>query len=147
MARTSPTTDLSYRGGIPPKQREYDEAMSKMVSNDDVVVVVERANITPAPTDAVWSYVVPFHLETTAGETVPFNGTIAATASESTSGSGTADPTDATPAVVNGRGTVTFAGTKATWANGDTATLTLTHTNLRGGTDTDTFVVTFTTPA
>ena len=118
-----------------------------MVSNDDVVVVIERANVTPAPTAAVWSYVVPFHLETATGETVPFNGTIAATAAESTSGGGTADPTDATTSVVNGRGTVTFAGTEATWANENTATLTLTHTNLRGGTDADTFVVTFTTPA
>lgn len=120
--------------------------MSKMVSNDDVVVVIERANVTPAPTTAVWSYVVPFHLETTAGETVPFNGTIAATAEESTSGGGTADPDDATPAVVNGRGTVTFKGTAGTWADGNTATLTLTHTNLRAASDTDTFVVTFTTP-
>ena len=144
MARISPTTNISYRAGIPPKQREYDQAMSKMVSNDDVVVVVERANVTPAPTNAIWSYVVPFHLETTAGELIPFNGTIAATAAESTSGGGTADPNTATPAVVNGRGVVTFAGTAATWANADTATLTLTHTNLRGGTDADTFVVTFT---
>lgn len=118
-----------------------------MVSNDDVVVVVERENVTPAPTTAAWSYVVPFHLETAAGETVPFNGTIAATADESTLGSGTADPTDVTPSVVNGRGTVTFEGTAATWAAGETATLTLTHTNLRGAYDTDTFIVTFTTPA
>lgn len=147
MARIGPTTNLSYLGGIPPKQRDYDKGMSKMVSNDDVVVVIERANVTPAPTTKAWSFVVPFHLETAAGETVPFNGTIAATAAETTSGGGTADPTDATPDVVNGRGVVTFAGTEATWANADTATLTLTHTNLRGGTDADTFVVTFTTPA
>ena len=144
MARISPTTNLSYLGGIPPKQREYDTGMSKMVSNDDVVVVIERADVTTAPTDDAWSYVVPFHLETTAGETVPFNGTIAATAAESTLGDGQADPTDATPSVVNGRGTVTFAGTAATWAAGNTATLTLTHSNLRGESDTDTFTVTFT---
>lgn len=143
MARISQTTNLSYLGGIPPKQREYDMGMSKMVSNDDVVVVIERANVTPAPTAAAWSYVVPFHLETTAGETVPFNGTIAA-AAVSTVGDQTPTVSSATPAVVNGRGTVTLNGAIDTWAENDVTTLTLTHTNLRGGTDTDTFTVTFT---
>jgi len=146
MARVAPVNNLSYRGGIAPKQRQWDEAESRVVSNDDVTVVIERANIAPAPVTGTWSYTVPFHLEDSNGLVVPFNGTIAATAAESTSGGGTADPTDATPAVVNGVGEVTFAGTSGTWANTDTATLTLTHTNLRGGTDTDTWVVTFTTP-
>lgn len=143
MARISPINDLSYLGGIPHKQRDYDKGMSKMVSNDDVVVSIERANVAPAPTAAVWSYVVPFHLETTAGETIPFNGTIAATVAD-TSTAGTAAVSTATPAVVNGRGTVTLSGDAAAWLDTETATLTLTHTNLRGGTDTDTFVVTFT---
>jgi hypothetical protein len=106
------------------------------------VVIVERANVTPAPTSAVWSYVVPFHLETAAGEMVPYNGTIAATVADT--GGGTATVSTATPTVTNGRGKVTIAGDAATWANSETATLTLTHTNLRGATDTDTFVVTFT---
>lgn len=143
MARISPTTSLSYLGGIPPKQRQYDTGMSKMVSNDDVVVVIERANVTPAPTAAAWSYVVPFHLETTAGETVPFNGTIAAAAA-STVGDQTPTVSSATPSVVNGRGTVTLIGAIDTWADNDVTTLTLTHTNLRGESDTDTFTVTFT---
>ena len=144
MVRISPTTSLSYLGGIPPKQRQYDTGMSKMVSNDDVVVVVERANVTPAPTTSAWTYTVPFHLETAAGETIPFNGTIAATVTDN--GGGTATVSSATPAVVNGRGTVNIIGDAATWASGEAATLTLTHTNLRGTTDADTFVVTFTTP-
>lgn len=117
--------------------------MSKMVSNDDVVVIVERANITPAPTSAKWSYVVPFHLETAAGETVPFNGTIGAAAT-TTSVAGTPAVSSATPSVVNGRGTVTVSGNAAAWLATEKVTVTLTHTNLRGDTDTDTFVVTFT---
>jgi hypothetical protein len=144
MARVSATTDLSYRGGIAPKQQEYDLAMSKMVSNDDVKVIVERANITPAPTAAVWSYSVPFHLETTAGELIPFNGTIGA-AVATTSSAGTPAVDSATPAVVNGVGVSVVSGDAAAWLNTETVTLTLTHTNLRGGTDTDTWVVTFTT--
>jgi len=143
MARVDAVNDLSFPLGISPKQRDYNIGMSKMVSNDDVLVVVERANVTPEPTAAVWSYVVPFHLETTAGEIVPFNGTIGAGAGD-TSSAGTAAVSSATPAVVNGRGTVTLSGDEAAWLNTETATLTLTHTNLRGGTDTDTFVVTFT---
>lgn len=138
------STSLEYRNGIPPKQRDYDVGMSKMVSQDDVTVVIERANLTAAAVTGTWTYQVPFHLENAAGEMVPYTGTIAATAAESTSGGGEADPTDTTPGVVNGVGdVVTFAGTTGTWAAADTATLTLTHTNLRGGTDTDTWVVTF----
>jgi len=120
--------------------------MSKMVSTDDVAVVIERANITPAPVATSWTYQVPWHLETANGEMVPYNGTCAATATE-TGTSETADPTDATPNVTNGVGDViTFAGTDGTWANTDTATLTITYTDLRGTTATDTWVVTFTTP-
>ena len=145
MATYSAETALDYLGGTPPMQRDYDLGMSKMVSQDDVTVVVDAANITPAPVTGTWTYDIRFHLETAAGEMVPYNGTIAATAAESTSGGGQADPVDATPAVVDGLGKVTFAGTSGTWANNDTATLTLTHTNLRGGTDTDTWIVTFTT--
>jgi hypothetical protein len=138
------STNLEFRNGIPPKQRDYDVGMSKMVSQDDVVVVIERANLSTAAVATSWTYQVPWHLETAAGEMVPYTGTCATTSAESTSGGGTADATDATPSVVDGVGEViTFAGTAATWSAADTATLTITHTNLRGGTDTDTWVVTF----
>lgn len=142
MARISPTTSLSYLGGIPPKQRDYNTGISKALG-DDVAVVIERANVTPVPTGAAWSYVVPFHLETAAGETVPFNGTIAA-AAVSTVGDQTPTVSDSKPAVVNGRGTVTLSGAIDTWANNDVTTLTLTYTNLQGVSKTDTFTVTFT---
>lgn len=143
MARISPTTSLSYLGGIPPKQREYDLGISKAIANDDVKVIIERANVTLAALTGTWSYVVPFHLETTAGETVPFNGTIGAAAA-STVGDQTPTVSSATPAVVNGRGTVTVAGPNVAWAENDVTTLTLTYTDLRGLTATDTFTVTFT---
>lgn len=142
MARTSPTTSLSYLGGIPPKQRDYNTGISKALG-DDVAVVIERENVTQAPTGAAWSYVVPFHLETAAGETVPFNGTIGA-AAVSTTGDQTPTVSDSTPAVVNGRGTVTLIGPIATWADNDKTTLTLTYTDLQGTSKTDTFTVTFT---
>jgi len=137
-------TSTEYRGGIEPKQRDLDDAMSRMVSQDDVLVVIERANVAPVPTSAIWSYSVPFHLETTLGQMVPYTGTIGAAAGE-VSTAGTAAVDTATPAVVNGQGISVLSGDAAAWDNLETATLTLTHTNLRAGTDTDTFVVTFTT--
>lgn len=130
--------------GIDPGLREMLFAQAKF-NAEDVAVVVLIDNVTPAPTAAVWSYVVPFELQTAAGEVIPFTGNIAATAAESTSGGGTCDPDDATPAMVMGKGSLTFSGTEATWANADTATLTLTYTTAYATAKTDTFVVTFTT--
>lgn len=129
--------------GVQPEVAAFIRAQAKF-NAEDIAVVVKRANVTPAPTAAVWSYVVPFELQTAAGEVLPYTGNIAATAAESTSGGGTADPDDSTPAVVLGKGSVTFSGTEATWSDEDTATLTLSYTTAYGNAKTDTFVVTFT---
>ena len=131
--------------GVNPHVRDLLFAQAKFNAGD-IEVVVQRANVTPAPTTEAWSYEVPFQIQTAAGEVIPFTGDIAASGAETTAGGGTADPDDTTPAVVMGYGTVTFAGTAGTWANADTATLTLTYTDAYGVANTDTFVVTFTTP-
>lgn len=113
---------------------------------DDVSVVVMPANVTPAPTSSAWSYTVPFEIRSArTGELLPINGTIGAAAGD-TSTAGTASVSSATPTVFMGRGTVDLEGDAQAWLNSETATLTLTYTNLRGGTDTDQFLVTFTTP-
>lgn len=140
------SNDLSYMAGIAPRIREIFTGMSELFA-DKVLVVVDRANITPAPTAAAWSYSVPFRLVgETSGLVLPYTGTIGASAGD-TSTAGTASVPAATVAVVNGSGVATLEGDAADWLNSETATLTLTYTNLRGSTDTDTFVVTFTTPA
>ena len=124
--------------------RTYMDAMGDLIA-DDVSVVCMPANVTPAPTSAVWSYVVPFEIRSArTGTVLPINGTIGAGAGD-TSTAGTAAVSSATPTVYMGRGTVTLSGDAAAWLNTETASLTLTYTNLRGGTDVDTFVVTFTT--
>lgn len=111
---------------------------------DKVLIVIDRTNIAPAPTSAVWSYDVPFRIVgEVSGNTIPINGTIGAAASD-TSTAGTASVPSATVDVVNGVGIAKLEGDAQAWLNAETATLTLTYTNLRGGTDTDTFVVTFT---
>lgn len=129
--------------GFQPELRKILDAQADF-NADNVVVVVDRANVTPAPTSAIWSYVVPFHLEGgTSGEIIPFTGTIGAGVAD-TSSAGTAAVSSATPSVVNGVGSVTISGDAAAWLDTETATLTLTYTKTRTGTVTDTFVVTFT---
>jgi hypothetical protein len=130
--------------GIQPEVAEFIRLQAKF-NAEDIAVVVKRANVTPAPTAAVWSYNVPFELQSAAGETLPYTGTIAATVAN-TSSAGTAAVSTATPAVVLGVGSVTISGDAAAWLNTETATLTLTYTTAYGNDKTDTFVVTFTTP-
>jgi hypothetical protein len=122
--------------------RNYMEAVGDLLA-DDVSVVAMPVNVTPAPTAAAWSYIVPFEIRSArTGEVLPINGTIAATVGD-TSTAGTATVSSATPTVFMGRGSVTLSGDAAAWLDTETATLTLTWTNFRGGTDVDTFVVTF----
>jgi len=132
--------------GQNPEMRDYINAIGDLLA-DDVSVVALPANATPAPGSAAGSYTVPFEIRSArTGDVLPINGTIGASAGQSTSGGGTGAVSSATPTVRMGRGTVNLTHTSGTWANGDTVTLTLTYTNLRGATDTDSFVVTFTTP-
>jgi hypothetical protein len=137
--------DMSYLDGLPPRMKEIVSAQAELFS-DRTTVVIDRANVTPAPTAAAWTYTVPFRLVgETSGLVLPYTGTIAATVAD-TSTSGTATVSSASPTITMGSGTVNILGDAQAWLNAETATLTLTYTNLRGGTDTDTFVVTFTTP-
>jgi len=135
--------DISYLAGLPKKDQELWRAQAEF-NADRVLLVIDRANVTPEPTSAVWTYSVPFRLvgENT-GLTIPFTGLIGQAAGD-TSTAGTASVSAATIECVMGIGTADISGDAADWLDTETATLTLTYTNLRGGTDTDTFVVTFT---
>ncbi len=129
--------------GFSPTLREVIFSIAKF-NAEDILIVVDRANITPVPVTGTFSYIVPFSMQTAAGEIIPFTGNIAATGSETGSPGGTADPVEATPPMVMGRGSVVFAGTSGTWGDTDTATLTLTYTTAYGNDKTDTWVITFT---
>lgn len=128
--------------GLSPRLRDILIAQAKF-NADDITIVIDQANVTPEPTAAVWSYEVTFRMLTAAGEEIPYTGNIAAAASD-TSDAGTAAVSDATPAMVFGRGSVTLSGDEAAWLDTETATLTLTYTTAYGNDKTDTFVVTFT---
>lgn len=131
--------------GQNPEMRSYIDAVGDVLA-DDVAVVILPANPTPAPGSVAGSYTVPFEIRSArTGVVLPINGTVGATVTQSTSGGGTGAVSSATPAVRMGRGTVNVTHTTGTWANADTVTATITYTNLRGSTDTDTFVITWTT--
>ena len=135
--------DTSFLNGLPPRDVELWRAQSEF-NADKVLVVVDRANITPAPTSAAWSYKVPFRLVgEISGLTLPYTGTVGVAASD-TSSAGTASLPAATVDVVLGRGVATLNGDAAAWLNTEEAVLTITYTNLRGATDTDTWKTTFT---
>lgn len=135
--------DTSFLNGLHPRDVELWRAQSEF-NADKVLVVVDRANITPAPTSAAWSYKVPFRLVgEISGLTLPYTGTVGVAASD-TSSAGTASVPSATVNVVLGRGVATLEGDAAAWLNTEEAVLTITYTNLRGDTDTDTWKTTFT---
>ena len=135
--------DTSFLNGLPPRDVELWRAQAELNAGA-VSVVVDRANVTPAPTSAAWSYSVPFHIVGTAsGLVVPYTGNIVAGAAD-TSSAGTASVDDSSPPVVMGSGTVKLQGDAQAWLNTETATLTLTMTDAYGTAHTDTFVVTMT---
>jgi hypothetical protein len=137
-------TSNDFLAGLPPKVVDLWKAQADY-NADKVLVQVDRANITPAPTSAAWTYAVPFSLiGENCGKVIPYSGTIACTVGDDST-SGTATVSTATPTVTLGRGTVNVIGDAQPWLNGEVATVTLTYTNLRGSTDVDTFTVTFTT--
>jgi hypothetical protein len=116
------------------------------VLSDKVLVNIDRANITPAPTAAAWSYKVPFRLiGEVEGVVLPYTGTVGVAAAD-TSSAGTASVPAATVDVVMGYGEATLNGDAAAWLNTEEASITITYTNLRGSTDTDVWKTTFTTP-
>jgi hypothetical protein len=134
--------DHSYLRGLQPRLIEIIEGISQILG-DRTTVKIDRANITVAANDT-WSYVVPFRLiGEDSGLVLPYTGTIGASISQTTGSGQTPTVSSATPAITMGSGEVTVAWGAATgWGAGEVATLVLTYTNLRGGTDTANFTVT-----
>jgi hypothetical protein len=133
--------DKSYLAGIPPRITEIVNGISELLG-DRVLVNIDRANITVAANNT-WSYVVPFRLiGEDSGLVLPYTGTIGAAVTNTVGSDHSPTVSSATPTVTMGSGTVTVAHGGTGYTAGDIQTVTLTYTNLRGGTDTDTFTVT-----
>lgn len=131
--------------GIPPYIRD-EIAIRDRAMSGDIAIEILTADVAPAPTSDVWSYTIKFQLVDSHGNVHNwYNGNIAAAAGD-TSTAGTASVDDATPAVVDGVGTVVLQGDAQDWLNAETATCTLNGTVLGVSLANKVFTVTFTTP-
>lgn len=134
-------TDTSFLNGLSRREQELWSAQAQF-NADKVLVVIDKPNVTEAA-NSTWSYALPFRLvgETT-GETIPYTGTVGAAITNSVGSDHSPTVSSATPTVTMGRGTVTAAHGGTGYTATDVQTVTITYTNLRGGTDTDTWTIT-----
>jgi len=136
--------DMSYTKGIAPRNVEILEGFGQILG-DRVLVYIDRANITEAASDT-WSYTIPFRIVgEDSGLVLPLNQTLSASVSLTTGSGPVPAVSTATPSVSWGSGSVTVSAgnvSGGSYVATDVVTLTITYTNLRGGTDTDTWTIT-----
>ena len=140
---TDGTADSSGNG------KQAFEALLKGLAGD-YVIKCDPETVAPEPTNAVWSQTVTVTLETTDGEVHTwYNGPVKLAVGDTGGGTATITPGAGNRMMTNGSLTVVLAGDEATWAHGETATLTVSdpdNTGFGGWTAADaTCVVTFTT--
>lgn len=132
----------SYLNGLPPRDVELRKAQADF-NADKVLVAIEPANKTEAKNDT-WSYAIPFRLVgENCGLVIPYSGLVGAAVTLSTGSGPTPVVSTATPTVTMGSGSVTVSHGDTGYDTGDVCTLVITYTNLRGGTDTDSWTITF----
>ena len=132
-----------HKQGLSPQLRECLNQIAAGLSGDMKFNVL-TADVTPAPTSAAWNYIIKFEITDSNGNRLEFfDGDVTATVGD-TSTAGTASVDDATPAMINGLGTVVLSGDAQDWLDTETATVEFSKT-LNGNTVTAaTFTVTFT---
>lgn len=118
---------MSQNMNVDPKTRRQLVQMQKAMSGD-MIITIDTANVTPAPTAAAWSYTVKFRITDAVGKTHDWYSANFTAAIADDSSAGTASIDDATPAVTNGYGSVTVSGDAAAWLNTEVATLSLSPT-------------------
>jgi hypothetical protein len=137
--------NASNLSGIEPNTLNLITAIGECLL-DNVAVVIDTANVTEAANDT-WSKLISFRIVGgTSGNVIPLNGVVGASIALTTGSGPVPAVSSATPTVVNGYGTVTALKGNVgggSYAGGDICTLTITYTNLQGGTDTDTWTITF----
>lgn len=137
---------LKYDLGVAPELRAEIALRDKAMAGD-LVFVVTPATVAPAPTTSAWTRTVVCELQTAAGEVHTwFDKAITTGVSIADAGGGTASIPSTTLTFTKGRATVVVSGTAATWANGETDTLTVAQATILGYTvASKTSVETFTT--
>lgn len=114
--------------GVQPQLRNYLKTLENGLSSD-VQINIMTANVTTDAQDGPWQYTITFELvDSTGNRHVWWSGTIDATVSDTSTG-GTATISTATPAVVNGIGSLIVNEADAdAWLAGEVATVTLNGT-------------------
>ncbi len=122
-------------------------ALRDLAMAGDIVIVITPETVTPIPTSAAWTRNVTISVQTAAGAIHTWlDGAFATILSIGDTGGGTASIVSTTMTLVEGEVIVVVSGTEATWANGETDTLTVANTTILGYTVTGgTSVETFTT--
>ena len=125
MARGSTPAQNPFQApGIKPAIRDAMELMAKAMAGD-MVVVVTPADARKQETLATWTQTFYVEIQTAAGEVHTwFNAAIASGVAVSDAGGGTATIPSTTLTFVDGVATVVMSGNAATWASGETATIT-----------------------
>ena len=59
---------ITQNMNIDPKTRRYLNKMNKAMSGD-MIITIDTANVTPAPTSEAWSYTVIFRITDALGKT------------------------------------------------------------------------------
>lgn len=140
--------DIKTKIGFQPElRRELDLRDAAM--SGDIVMTIDPATATPAPTAAAWTRNVLVQLESADGRVHSWlNDTYATTSSiANTSSAGTASIASTTLTIVNGKAVITVSGDAAAWLATETDTLTIANITVLGVTVTGgTSVETFTAP-
>lgn len=133
--------------GVSPIVRE-NFALRDLAMAGDMVIVIDPETVTPAPTSSAWTRNVNIQVQTAAGAKHTWLDTsVASILSVGDTGGGTATIVTTTIVLVEGEINVVVSGDAATWANGETDTLTVANMTIMGYTVTGgTSVETFTTP-
>lgn len=135
---------LIKEAGVSPTLRDAftlrDQAMT-----GDMVIVIDPETVDRTITSSAWDRDVKISIQNAAGEVHTWIDTAVATIlSVGDTGGGTASIVATTITLVKGETTVVVSGTAATWANGETDTLTVANMTLMGytvtgGTSVETF--------
>jgi hypothetical protein len=132
----------SYLNGLPPRDVELWKAQADY-NADKVLVVIDTPDATEAKNDT-WSKTINFKLVgENSGLVIPYSGLVGAAVTLTTGSGPTPVVSTATPTVVMGSGSVVVSHGDTGYDTGDVATMVITYTNMRAGTDTDSWKITF----
>jgi len=135
---------INKQEGISPVVKEA-FLLRDLASAGDMVIVIDPETVDRTITTSAWTRDVKISVQTAAGAVHTWlDGAFATILSIADTGGGTATIVSTTMTLVEGEVIVVVSGDAATWANGETDTLTVANTTIlgytvTGGTSVETF--------